>query len=114
MLQVRILTVKPNSCGQEKEKNTVSTPRQDLDVHKTSEVCVVPAQNGLLGVFGIGNLMPRQEGLVLTTAYHRVKILSEHVGNPQAFSKNLDLHQKGNLGAMDTSVLNRPVCVRPF
>lgn len=29
MLYIRILTVKPNSCRQEKKKKTVSTPNQD-------------------------------------------------------------------------------------
>lgn len=35
MLYIGILTVKPNSCGQERKRNTASTPNQDVDVYKT-------------------------------------------------------------------------------
>lgn len=50
MLYIRILTVKPNSCGQEKKKNTMSAPNQDLDVYRTDQVYVVHCQKyfGLL------------------------------------------------------------------
>lgn len=41
MLYMRILTVKPNSCRQEKKKKTMSTPNQDRDAYKTYQVYTV-------------------------------------------------------------------------
>lgn len=118
-LHIRILTVKPNSCGQEKKKkNCVNTKSRFRCLQNLSRVCStlseifwfsLPFKND--SIFVIVNLKVRSTSytcFILCCNLDSIKwIFLENVCSSHADSKNPDLQQKKNLFAMDTYALNR-------